>query len=86
MLNGFQSHERLWMVESVFPVEVAAACFAYARDAKSFRLIGSVLTANIDVEARVRSLHGRESNPVVRKKLEHALKRFERAAKTHGVE
>ena len=57
-----------------------------AKSARTRNLIGSVLTANIDVEARVRSLHGRESNPAVRKKLEHALKRFERAAKTHGVE
>ena len=38
MLNGFQSHERSWMAESIFPVEITEACFAYAREAKSFRL------------------------------------------------
>ena len=56
-----------------------------AKSARTRNLIGSVLTANVDVEARVRSLHARESNPAVRKKLEHALKRFERAARTHGL-
>ena len=57
-----------------------------AKSARTRNLIGSVLTADVDVEARVRSLHERESNPAHRKRLEHALKRFERAARVHGVE
>ena len=56
-----------------------------AKSAQTRNLIGSVLTAGVDVEARVRSLCERENNPAFRKRLERALTRFERAARGRGL-
>jgi len=57
-----------------------------AKSARTRSLIGSVLTGNVDVEGRVRSLHKREKKPAMRKRLEDALKRFDRAVSETGLE
>lgn len=57
-----------------------------AKSARTRSLIGSVLTGTVDVEGRVRSLHEREKKPAMRKRLEDALKRFDRAVRETGLE
>ena len=57
-----------------------------AKSAQTRNLIGSVLTGNVDVEARIRSMHERENKPAMRKRLTHALKRFERSVRVNGLE
>ncbi|MCY3704237.1 MAG: HNH endonuclease [Gammaproteobacteria bacterium] len=57
-----------------------------AKSAQTRNLIGSVLTAGVDVEARVRSLCKRKSNPAFKKRLARALTRFERAARARGLD
>lgn len=52
-----------------------------AKSAKTRNLIGSVLTAGVDIEDRVRSLCERKNNPALGKRLERALTRFERAVR-----
>ena len=50
-----------------------------AKSAVTRSLIGSVLTKGVDVEDRIRSMQERDSRPSMRKRLGHALKRFEHA-------
>ena len=57
-----------------------------AKSARTRSLIGSVLTRNVDVEARVRSLYERANKAAMRKRLGHALKRFERSVRVAGFE
>ena len=57
-----------------------------AKSAQTRNLIGSVLTADVDVEDRVRSLHERDRKPAIRKRLGNSLKRFERAARARRLE
>lgn len=56
-----------------------------AKSTQTRSLIGSVLTRNLDVESRVRSMRDREGKPAIRKRLEQALKRFERAVRVSGL-
>ena len=57
-----------------------------AKSARTRSLIGSVLTGNVDVEVRVRSMHERERQQAMRKRLAQALKRFERAVRANPPE
>ena len=52
-----------------------------AKSARTRSLIGSVLTGDVDVEARVRSIHERGRQQALRKRLTQALRRFERAVR-----
>ena len=54
-----------------------------AKSAQTRSLIGSVLTGNVDVEARVRSMRERERHKAMRKRLAQALRRFERAVRAN---
>ena len=56
-----------------------------AKSARTRSLIGSALTGEIDVEARVRSLHERPNNPSMKKRLEQVIMRFERAVRDVGL-
>ena len=57
-----------------------------AKSAQTRSLIGSVLTENVDLERRLRSIHERERKPAMRNRLAQALKRFERAVRVNGLE
>lgn len=57
-----------------------------AKSAGTRSLIGSVLTGNVDVEARVRSMCERERRLAMRRRLAHALRRFERAVRVNRSE
>ena len=50
-----------------------------AKSANTRDLIGTVLSADIDIEARVRSLAQRGKDPSLEKRLNQALRRFEKA-------
>ena len=57
-----------------------------AKSAQTGNLIGSVLTAGVDVEARVGYLCERKNKPAFKKRLARALTRFERAARARGLD
>lgn len=50
-----------------------------AKSAKTRNLIGTVLVKEVDIESRVYSLYEREKRPTLKRRLEQALRRFERA-------
>lgn len=54
-----------------------------AKSANTRDLIGTVLGADIDIEARVRSLARRGKDPSLEKRLNQALRRFEKANRRH---
>lgn len=57
-----------------------------AKSARTRNLIGSVLTRNVDVEARVRSMCERDRELAMRKRLAQALRRFEKAVRLNPSE
>ena len=50
-----------------------------AKSARTRELIGTVLGAEVDVESRVRSIASASTDEALRKRLNQALRRFERA-------
>ena len=52
-----------------------------AKSAHTRELIGTILSPDVDIESRVRSMAQRQDNPALAKRLNHALRRFERIAR-----
>ena len=57
-----------------------------AKSAHTRELIGSILLSDMDIENRVRSIAGRNKNPRLEKRLNHALRRFNKVVRSWAVQ
>ena len=57
-----------------------------AKSAHTRELIGSILLADMDIEDRVRSLASRNKNPRLEKRLNQALRRFNKVVRSWAVQ
>lgn len=57
-----------------------------AKSANTRELIGSVLSADTDIEARVRSLANRNKDLALEKRINHALRRFNKVVRSWAVQ